>query len=114
MNATGSTRTATMRHHQATMEASSAVVPPRYGSRAEGAPVPHNRHKPVSLDAPQGGNDRTARNTVLAGQLRHRGQPFLRLPFTRADSRTQRGLNTLARQLRRAVRRHPAMIANTV
>ncbi len=86
MNATGSILTATMRH-QAT-EASSAVPPPGHGSRTEGAPVAHNRYKPVSLDAPERGNDRTARDTVFTGQLRHRGQPLPWLPFTRADSRT--------------------------
>jgi hypothetical protein len=88
MNATGSILTATPRHHQAATEVSGAVPSPGRGSRAEGAPVAHNRYKPVSLDAPECGNDRTARDTVFIGQLRHRGQPLLWLPFTRADSRT--------------------------
>src|ERR1700722_12272169 len=41
-------------------------------SRPEGAPVAHNRHKPVSLDTPECGDDRTARDIVFTGQLRHR------------------------------------------
>jgi len=64
------------------------MPPPGHGSRTEGAPVAHNRYKPISLDAPERGNDRTACDTVFTGQLRHRGQPLLWLPFTRVDSRT--------------------------
>jgi hypothetical protein len=36
------------------------------------------------------------------------------LPFAIANSRPQRGLNALTRQLWRAVRWHPIMIAKTV
>ena len=88
MNTTGSIRTATMRHTQAITAASGAGVPLERGSGAESAPVTHNRHKPVGLDAPERRNHGTARHAVFTGQLRHRGQPLLRLPFARADSRT--------------------------
>jgi hypothetical protein len=88
MNTTGSIRTAMMRHSQAITEASGAVVPLGHGSRAESAPVTHYRYKPVGLDAPECGHHGAARHAVFTGQLCHRGQPLLRLPFTRADSRT--------------------------
>jgi anti-sigma regulatory factor (Ser/Thr protein kinase) len=56
-------------------------------SRAEGPPVSHDLHEPVGLDAPERGNDGAARHAVLLGQLCHRGQPLLGLPFTLVDPR---------------------------
>jgi len=78
MDVTGSILTAAPPSLPALMEA----------SRAEGAPVTHDRHKPIGLDAPECGDDRTARDTIFTGQMRHRGQPFLWPPFARVDSRT--------------------------
>jgi hypothetical protein len=83
MDVTGSILTATPPSLRTFTEASTGRR-----SCAEGAPVAHNRYKPISLDAPERGDDRTARDTVFTGQLRHRGQPLLWLPFARADSRT--------------------------
>jgi hypothetical protein len=60
-----------MRHHQIITETSGAVLSLEHGSRAESAPVTHNRYKPVGLDAPERGNHGTARHAVFTGQLRH-------------------------------------------
>jgi hypothetical protein len=88
MKATGSFLTTAMRHRQATRRHRAPYCHLGTGSRTEGAPVADNRYKPIGLDAPERGNDCTARDTVFIGQLRHRGQPLLWLPFTRVDSRT--------------------------
>lgn len=85
MNATGSILTATMRRHQANTGGIESRAATWHGSRTEGAPVAHNRYKPVSLYAPECGDDGTARDTVFAGQSRDRGQPLLSLPFARVD-----------------------------
>lgn len=87
---------------------------PVTGSLAEGSPVTHDHDKAVSLDAPQCRNDGAARYAVLLSQLSHRGQTLLSLPFARVNSFTQRGLNTPARRLGRAVNWHSPMIANAV
>ncbi len=55
-------------------------------SHAEGAPVTHNHDKPIGLNAPERGDDGTARYLVVLSQLRHRGQSLLWLPFPLVDS----------------------------
>ena len=108
MNVTGSILTATAPSHQAPHTRAAG------GSGAEGPPVTHNRHEPIGFDAAQRRDNGTARYAVLSGQLCHRWQSLLWLPFALVDSRTQGGLNALTWQFGRAVRWHSAMIANTV
>lgn len=79
MDTTGSIFAATRSRLCALTEASSATpllaVQPHtpHVSRAEGAPVAHDQHKPIGFHASERGDDRTTRDTIFTGQLRHRG-----------------------------------------